>query len=248
MTAFSGSGQSCECAKTAQPHSGWQFLLWFCLIAIVICALILLYYILPAPIAWIEARPDPTSGTRPVHLNVGGKQFLIPANYIIYSDERQGGQHLRVILAALMPDFHGYSRAEAWQFTNDGAQSRVVHLRIWADNLALSEPAQLHRVLLTFVTSPHGQPGPFGLTQYRFRHDNGYRGQDLFVGVYDGQTIVLRCWRIVSTNHAPDCMRDLRLGHNVSLSYRFKRTYLSQWRQIAQGVSRLVAGFAHIPP
>lgn len=248
MTALSGSGQNCECAKTAQPHSGWQPLLWFCLVTVVIFALVLLYYILPSPIAWIEAQPDPTPVTQAVHLTVGGEQFLIPANYIVYSAERQSGQYHRITLAALMPQFHGFSRAEARQFANDSARSRVVHLRIWADDLALSEAAQLRRVLLTFVTSPQGQAGPFGLTRYSFRSDNGYRGQDLFVGVYDGQTVVLRCWRMAATDHAPDCMRDLRLGHNVVLSYRFKRAYLSQWREIAQGVGQLVAGFAPALP
>jgi hypothetical protein len=246
MIALSGSGQDCECAKTAQPHSGWRVLLWFGLIAVAISALMLLYYILPTPIAWIEARPDPTAATRRVHLSVGGKQFLIPANYIVYSSERQGGPHHRLTLAALIPDFRGYSRAEAQQFADDSARSRVVHLRIWADALALSERAQLQRVLLTFVKSTSGQAGPFGLTRYRFRGDNGYRGQDLFVGVYNGQTVVLRCWRTAGTNQAPDCMRDLRLGRNVVLSYRFKRSYLGQWRQIAQGVLQLLARFA--PP
>ena len=248
MIALSGSGQDCECTKTARPHSGWQVLAWFGAIAAAIFALVLLYYILPAPIAWIEARPDPTAATRPVHLSVGGTPFLIPANYIVYSRERNSGPHARVTLVALIPDFRGYSPEEARQFTDDSARSRVVHLRIWADDLALSEAAQLHRVLLHFVKSPRGQPGSFGLTRYSFRTDNGYRGQDLFVGVYRGQTIVLRCWRAAGTNQAPDCMRDLRLGHNVVLSYRFKRTYLGQWRQIAQGVRQLVAQFLHPSP
>ena len=248
MIALSGSGQNCECPKTVQSHSGWPTLLWFGLIVIAIFALFLLYYILPAPIAWIQSRPDPTPVTRPVPLSVGGKRFLIPSNYIVYSAERQGSQHRRVSLAALMPDFRGFSLAEAHQFADDSARSHVVHLRIWADDLALSEAAQLHRVLLHFVKSPRGQPGSFGLTRYSFRTDNGYRGQDLFVGVYRGQTIVLRCWRAAGTNQAPDCMRDLRLGHNVVLSYRFKRTYLGQWRQIAQGVRQLVAQFLHPSP
>jgi hypothetical protein len=246
MIALSGSGQDGDCAKTAQPHSGWQVLIWFGLIAVAIFALFLLYYFLPTPIAWIETRPNPTAATRPVHLSVGGKRFLIPANYIVYSSERQRGPHRRLTLAALMPDFRGYSLAHAPQFADDSARSQVVHLRIWADDLALSETAQLQRVLLTFVKSPQGKTGPFGLIHYRFRGDNGYRGQDLFVGVYNGQTIVLRCWRAAGSNQAPDCMRDLRLGHNVVLSYRFKRAYLGQWRQIAQGVRQLIAKF--VPP
>ncbi|MDE2463184.1 MAG: hypothetical protein KGO02_05680 [Alphaproteobacteria bacterium] len=248
MTAVSETGHDAKGTDLAEPHSGWQVLIGFWLIAAVLFAVFLLYYIIPSPMAWIEAQPDPTPQTTSIHLSVGGKNFVIPANYIIYPDDRRSGAHNHLALFALMPGFHGYSRTETRQFADDGAQSRVVHMRIRADSLALAEDAQLHRVFMTYVINRHGLPSPFGLTEYSFRLDNGYRGQDLFVGVHDGQTVVLRCWRFADSNHAPDCMRDMRLGRNVALSYRFKRTYLSQWRQIASGVRRLVDGFEQGAP
>jgi hypothetical protein len=36
---------------------------------------------------------------------------------------------------------------------------------------------------------------------------------------------------------------DRPVAQGVTLSYRFKRAQLSGWRDIAQGVDRLVAGF-----
>jgi hypothetical protein len=35
----------------------------------------------------------------------------------------------------------------------------------------------------------------------------------------------------------------VRLTHHLSLSYRFKRTQLSRWDEIANGVETLVHGF-----
>jgi hypothetical protein len=42
---------------------------------------------------------------------------------------------------------------------------------------------------------------------------------------------------------SPSCLRDLRLGNGVTLSYRFKRANLGRWQEIAQGVDKLVRSF-----
>jgi hypothetical protein len=38
-------------------------------------------------------------------------------------------------------------------------------------------------------------------------------------------------------------MREVQYAPGILLSYRFKRSQLKQWRQIAGGVERLVASF-----
>ena len=61
----------------------------------------------------------------------------------------------------------------------------VVYLLIRDENLNLSEADRLSRIYMAYVTNPRGVPGPFGLTQYTFREDSGYRREDLFVGQTD---------------------------------------------------------------
>ena len=88
-----------------------------------------------------------------------------------------------------------------------------------------------------------GTAGPFGLTQYAFRDDSGYRGEDLFIGQGDKGPVVLRCVRFSMQVQSPSCLRDMRLANGVSLTYRFKRANLSHWREIAAGVEQLMHSF-----
>ena len=51
------------------------------------------------------------------------------------------------------------------------------------------------------------------------------------------------CVRLSQDVPSPSCLRDERIGKNIALSYRFKRTHLADWRDIAAGVDTLVASF-----
>jgi hypothetical protein len=94
------------------------------------------------------------------------------------------------------------------------------------------------------VEDMKGKPGPFGLRQYSFRADSGYRDQDLFVGATDGGPMTLLCAKIAPEVISPSCMRDMPIGEEVSLSYRFKRAHLNQWRKIDAGIKTRLAEFS----
>jgi hypothetical protein len=107
----------------------------------------------------------------------------------------------------------------------------------------LPEDARLHRIYLNDVLDVRGNKGPFGLVQYTFRDDSGYRGEYLFVGQTERGTVVMRCVRNSPDIPSPSCLRDMVLARGVALSYRFKRSQLANWRGIATGAERLVASF-----
>ncbi len=55
------------------------------------------------------------------------------------------------------------------------------------------------------------------------------------------------CERFSPTVPSPNCVRDMRVAHNVVLTYRFKRTHLTRWREIGRGMTALVASFRKAP-
>jgi hypothetical protein len=87
----------------------------------------------------------------------------------------------------------------------------------------------------------------FGLVEYAFRSDSGYRGEVLFFGRTTSGVVVMRCTRQNSARPSPSCLRELELAPRISLSYRFALPSLSDWRRIADGVHRLVASFRRPP-
>jgi hypothetical protein len=98
-----------------------------------------------------------------------------------------------------------------------------------------------------YIADPKGQPGPFELTKYAFRRDSGYSGEDLFVGQAKKGPVVMRCERAGPNVPSPTCLRDMPLGKAVGISYRFKRSKLSHWREIGDGVDALLATFEKQP-
>ena len=227
----------------AKRHSGWLVPAAVFLMTAALSALVLLYYLAPAPTSFIEEHPAPTSRADPVTLTVGSLKFTIPANYLIYRTTRQGGERKELALFAALPDFRGYSQWEAHSFTDNTQDSPLIYMLIREEPVNLPEVERLKRIYSGYVANPKGEPGLFGLTQYAFRDDSGYRGEDLLVGHLDGLPVVMRCVRLSESVPSPSCLRDLRLAKHVGLSYRFKRAQLSRWREIATGVDKLIRSF-----
>ncbi len=178
---------------------------------------------------------------------MNGLKLWIPANYLEYQSARQGGKRRSVELFATMPDMTGWSNWDASDFSDNGASSRVVYMPIRADKLNLSELDRFRRIYLAYVVDTKGVPASFGLTRYEFRNDSGYRGEDLLLGSSPSGLVVLHCAKLGPDVPSPNCWRDMQLAKNVSVSYRFKRGRLSHWREIADGVNKLMNSFRKPP-
>ncbi|MBU6442942.1 MAG: hypothetical protein KGR48_03440 [Alphaproteobacteria bacterium] len=224
-------------------HSGWLIPVVVFVVTAGLSALFLLYYLVPAPTSFIEEHPAPTSHATPVSLAVGGLKFTIPADYVVYRSARTGGRRKELALITTFPDFRGYNQAESQTFASNASDSPVIYILVREEQVNLSEQERLERIYLGYVTDARGKPGPFDLTQYTFRDDTGYRGEDLFVGHMDASLVVMRCVRFSLNVPSPSCLRDKPLGKDVALSYRFKRANLGSWREIGHGVDALMRRF-----
>jgi hypothetical protein len=118
-----------------------------------------------------------------------------------------------------------------------------VYLLVREEKLNFSEADRLKRIYMNYVADTNGSEGPFGLTQYTFRDDSGYRAEDLYVGDTDKGPVVMRCVRFSQDVASPSCLRDVQISKGVALTYRFKRAHLSHWKEIATGAEKLVQGF-----
>ncbi|HEY2444472.1 MAG TPA: hypothetical protein VGI20_01870 [Rhizomicrobium sp.] len=237
------SGQRSDFGGQVKERSGWLVPIAVFIVTALLSAFFLAYYLAPNPSSLIEEHPQPTSHTDPTQLRIGGISFAIPANYLLYASARRGGVRREVALYAALPDFRGYSDAESQVFSENGADSPIVHLLIREEQFGIPEAVRLQRVYLNDVDDVRGRKGQFGLVQYAFREDSGYRGEDLFVGRTEGDIVVMRCVRFSVELPGPSCLRDVPLARGVAVSYRFKRSHLAKWREIAEGAGKLIASF-----
>ena len=67
------------------------------------------------------------------------------------------------------------------------------------------------------------------MTEYAFRDDSGYRGEDLFVGQGTSGPVVLLCVRFSQQVPSPSCLRDVRLKRGDKESIARMMTACEKW-------------------
>ncbi|HWA90889.1 MAG TPA: hypothetical protein VG889_12690 [Rhizomicrobium sp.] len=234
--------RSDEADDTVRRRSGWLIPLGVVLVITILSALFLLYYLAPTAPPLFSEQVSPTSDTDLAAIEIGGKKFWIPENYLQFDSARRGGRRRDVALFAMLPDLTGWSNWNAGAFAENGPNSRIVYLTL-REQTNISESDRLKRIYMAYVTDPKGSPGPYGLTQYAFRKDSGYSTGDLFVGVTAKGPQVMLCDRLGPGVPSPSCRRDMPLGKGASVSYRFKRSKLNHWKEIGEAVDNLLATF-----
>ena len=228
--------------ETVRRRSGWMIPVSVFAVTFALSALILLYYLAPSA-GLFEEQAAPTSRSDNVAISVAGRPFRIPANYLIYDSARTGGERSEIAVFALLPDLSGWSNWAADEFASNAADSRIAYLTIHKDRHGLKEADKLARVYLDYVANRGGSEGPYGLRQYAFRPDIGYRNEDLFVGQTKTGPVVLRCVKLTPEVPSPSCLRETLLAPGVSLSLRFKRAHLEDWQDLAAKTDKLLADF-----
>ena len=236
------SGRALSEQGEIHRHSGWLIPLAMFVTILALSGLMLLYYLRPVPGAFRDTGP--TASPAKVALEIHGLRLQVPANYL-ETQAGRGGETDELPLFALLPEMRGYSEAEGPLFAGNAADSAVVHLLIRADTDSLDPASRLERIYKPYIRNSAGSAGPFGLTRYEFRAASGYAGNDLFVGEIAGRgPVLLLCERPAQDLPSPNCLATGRpIVRNVSLSYRFKRAQLARWREVDEGVGKLVTGF-----
>ena len=227
-----------------KQHSSWLIPLMVFFVTACLSALVLAYYFAPASPGLVQEQSAPTDATRTIAVSVGATRFRIPANYIAMASQRRDGVTNDLALIATLPDLKGYTLDAAPDLTANGPDSRVIDIMLKNGRPVLPEQDRLDRIYMGQVIDPKGKPGPYGLRQYAFRADSGYHDQDLFVGSSDTGPAVLLCTKLAPDVVSPGCLRDMPLGGGLSLSYRFKRGHLREWRVIDAGVRARIDAFA----
>jgi hypothetical protein len=234
-------------SEDIQKRPGWLIPLAVFLVVAALSAILMLYYLVPSGPNPFQEQITPTSNGDKVTLSVQGRRFYIPANYLQYESARRGGEHREIAMFATLPDLNGWSNWQTDSFNDNTADSTVVTFLIREEKSGLTEVGKLKRVYMGYVRDAKGKPGPFGLTQYEFRPDTGYRDEDLYIGQAANGTTVLRCERLSAEVPSPKCLRDETISNGLALTYRFKRVHLAKWRVIADGVDKLMVSFRQAP-
>lgn len=194
-------------------------------------ALALVSYLL-----WPTWHATASNGPSRLPITVGGMLFNVPADAIRMSLQRRSGPQERIDLAFAYP-----------QLTPPPPQRHVT-----ADSVD-STPVAIDRILLTVAVRGEDSPEERiktiyprylerqptmknGLVATAFLESSPYRGEDLFTA--DMPAFAARCTRDDLTPGI--CLSQRRLDA-VDLTFRFPRSWLGQWRDVADAMDHLIA-------
>lgn len=161
---------------------------------------------------------------------VGNDVILAPANMIRFAHARRDGVAARLDLYLRWPDMDGYSPVARDAFNNIDGKRQIIFLSLEERMMSRDMSGRLEPIYSSLIVQP-GKLGENGVTIYDFTAGSGYLSEVLAVAARPGKKpFVARCLtgKSASESLAP-CVRDIDVGGNLSLTYRFPRELLAEW-------------------
>ncbi|MCE9521701.1 MAG: hypothetical protein K8S25_04630 [Alphaproteobacteria bacterium] len=225
-------------------HSSWILPLLLLVIAAAIAGGFFIFLAGPTVDDFQGNAPWPTASADTADIRIDGALLRIPANYTKFRRSRSNGDQDDVPMHALLPNLSPWSPGDAKEFASNAPDARVVHFTLATDRATLTYQEKFERGIKPLADKPEGEPGPFGLTQYKFGPLTGYENTEWFTAALeDGSQLVMRCDASPNADFGSSCMRVTRMADNIGLTYKFKRAHLAQWKQLDAKIMALIASF-----
>ncbi|QPC93332.1 hypothetical protein [Mesorhizobium sp. INR15] len=185
-------------------------------------------------IAMAGYTDDPT-----LHKVVIGKNVIaVPANMIRFNQARRDGIASRLDLYLRYPEMDGYSEAARDDFNHTGSSKDIIFLSFEPQMMSRDMSGRFSPIYSALIVQP-GTAGPGGTTVYGFNEKSGYLNEVLVVGKRPGKDpFVARCLSGPSADESlAPCERDIQVGEELSLTYRFPREFLGDWQRLDAAIA-----------
>lgn len=175
-------------------------------------------------------------------VQIGTDTIALAANTIRNREQRRSGPTERVDLYLTWPGLEGYRDDLKAQFNSITGPGHLLFLQLSQGTMTRDMSGRLGPIYShMFEGAP--LPAPHGLTMHRLRADSGYRDEVIYTAKRDGMPdYVVRCLVPVEAQLATggDCQRDIRVGRDLSVLYRFSAAVLKDWYHIDAAISAFV--------
>ncbi len=183
-----------------------------------------------------------TENTDGIILTIGRDTIGLPANTIRFPSERHDGAAERVDLYLTWPEMQGYSKETRQRFDDIAQSSGLIFLQITQGTMSRDMSGRLEPIY-SHLMDGAAEPFSHGLTLHRLRADAGYNGEILLTASREGAAdYVVRCVLPSSAEVATsgDCQRDIKVGKDLSVLYRFSSRHLADWDHIDAAIRTFV--------
>jgi len=193
---------------------------------------------LVAYLLWPTWGTDAASGPERLPVSVGTTLFNVPTSAIRRKIQRHSGPQERVDLSFVFPSLEAPEAPK--HVSADTVEEKAqpidrIFLSIAAHHDTLAPDARVRTIYPRYLDQA-STPIDDGLTMRAFRDGSPYANEDLFSA--GTPTLNARCTRDGLTPGM--CLSERRVD-GADLTFRFPRSWLAQWRDVANAMERLSA-------
>lgn len=193
------------------------------------------------------SRAGNTAETTLHEIVIGNDVLSLPANVIRFETQRISGVQSAVDTYFSWPGMNGYSAATRDIFNQTDSADGLIFARIAQATMSRDMSGRFTPI---YKRLTDGAPvsGPSGLDSFRLRTGAGYANELMYVErTSNPRPYAIRCL-LAEVGSGPDfntrtgCQRDISIGQDLSVTYRFSIDLLPHWREIERDIrSRLEA-------
>ena len=202
------------------------------------CAVAASAIALVAYLLWPTWGAGASSAPARMPVSIGATLFNVPTAAIRMKIQRHSGPQERIDLSFMFPsleppDAPKHVSADTVEETMQPIDR--IFLSIAAHHDMLAPDARVRTIYPRYLEQA-SIPEQDGLTMRAFRDGTPYSNEDLFLA--GTPNLSARCSRDAKTPGM--CLSDRRIG-DADLTFRFPRSWLAQWRDVANAMDRLTA-------
>ncbi len=233
MTSFSAARHS---PRRPRRHRRGHLLPIIAAGAIATAAITVVAYLL-----WPTWGAQASIGPDRLPVSVGATLFNVPPKAIRMKIQRHSGPQERIDLSFAYPslDVPEAPKRVSAETVEQQAMQPIdrIFLSIAAHHDSMAPDTLVNTIYPRYLeqTSSAAQDG---LSMRRFRDGTPYNGEDLFFADAPNLGLSARCTRDAATPGM--CLSERRVD-GADLTFRFPRSWLTQWRDVANAMDRLTA-------
>jgi hypothetical protein len=191
---------------------------------------------LVAYLLWPTWGPEASSSPTRLPVSIGATVFNVPTMAVRMKIQRHSGPQERVDLSFTFPSLQVPDAPK--HVSADTVEDAVqpidrIFLSIAAHHDTMAPDSRVRTIYPRYLEQA-STPGQDGLTVRAFRDGTPYSNEDLFSA--SAPNLNARCTRDAATPGM--CLSERRID-GADLTFRFPRSWLAQWRDVANAMDRL---------
>lgn len=172
-------------------------------------------------------------------ITVAGELFNVPPAAIRLSAQRHAGPHERLDLAFLWPSLGPPDPTAKPSLSDEPNALDRLFVTIAASDGTLPPVDRINAIFRRYLANERFESAD-GLTIMSFRDGTPYQGEDLYLDAAAPERFLTRCTRPGAGGTPGMCLYERRIGA-ASVTVRFPRDWLTDWRGLSRNLDRVIA-------